>query len=153
MYIFKKQTNKPKTLIYKDTCSSMFIAALFNCLQLIPSGWSTRSMNQKSPAHLFVIFSFMVLPCVHIPLGRACTSSSFLQDPTNSYHLVHDQDGCFILLLLIFPFTIPDEMWYCYAQVAKSPNDHQGANIRCKSKRVFITKLELGLPPILTQWL
>ena len=36
----------------------------------------------------------------------------------------------------------------CYAQVAKSPNDHQGANIRCKSKRVFITKLELGLPPL-----
>ena len=41
----------------------------------------------------------------------------------------------------------------CYAQVAKSPNDHQGANIRCKSKRVFITKLELGLPPILMQQL
>ena len=36
----------------------------------------------------------------------------------------------------------------CYAQVAKSPNDHQGANIQCKSKRVFITKLELGLPPL-----
>ena len=28
----------------------------------------------------------------------------------------------------------------------KSPNDHQEANIRCKSKRVFITKLELGVP-------
>ena len=40
---------------------------------------------------------------------------------------------------------------YCYAQVAKSPNDHQGADIRCKSKRVFITKLELGLPPLPTQ--
>ena len=42
---------------------------------------------------------------------------------------------------------------HCYAQVAKSPNDHQGANIRCKSKRVFTTKflLELGLPPIPTQ--
>ena len=40
-----------------------------------------------------------------------------------------------------------------YAQVAKSPNDHQGADIRCKSKRAFITKLELGLPPILTQQL
>ena len=39
----------------------------------------------------------------------------------------------------------------CYAQVAKSPNDHQAAGIRCKSKRVFITKLELGLPPLLTQ--
>ena len=41
----------------------------------------------------------------------------------------------------------------CYAQVAKSPNDHHGAGIRCKSKRVFIAKLELGLPPILTQQL
>ena len=41
----------------------------------------------------------------------------------------------------------------CYAQVAKSPNDHQGADIRCKSKRVFITKLELGLPLIPTQQL
>ena len=41
----------------------------------------------------------------------------------------------------------------CYAQVAKSPNDHQGADIRCKSKRVFTTKLELGLPPISTQQL
>ena len=39
----------------------------------------------------------------------------------------------------------------CYAQVAKSPNDHQGADIRCKSKRVFITKLKLGLPPLLMQ--
>ena len=39
----------------------------------------------------------------------------------------------------------------CYAQVAKSPSDHQGADIRCKSKRVFITKLELGLPLLLTQ--
>ena len=36
----------------------------------------------------------------------------------------------------------------CYAQVAKSPNDHQGADIRCKSKRVFITKLELGAPTV-----
>ena len=35
----------------------------------------------------------------------------------------------------------------CYAQVAKSPSDHQGADIPCKNKRVFITKLELGLPP------
>ena len=35
----------------------------------------------------------------------------------------------------------------CYAQVAKSPNDHQGADIPCKNKRVFITKLKLGLPP------
>ena len=33
----------------------------------------------------------------------------------------------------------------------KSPNDHQGADIRCKSKKVFITKLELGLPPLPTQ--
>ena len=41
----------------------------------------------------------------------------------------------------------------CYAQVAKSPNDHQGADIRCKSKRVFITKLKLRLPPISTQQL
>ena len=39
----------------------------------------------------------------------------------------------------------------CYAQVAKSPNDHQGADIRCKSKRAFITKLKLGLPPTPTQ--
>ena len=39
----------------------------------------------------------------------------------------------------------------CYAQVAKSPNDHQRADIRCKSKRVFITKLELGLLLLSTQ--
>ena len=39
----------------------------------------------------------------------------------------------------------------CYAQVVKSPNDHQGAGIWCKSKRVFMTKLELGLPPLPTQ--
>ena len=42
---------------------------------------------------------------------------------------------------------------YRYAQVAKSPNNHQEADIRCKSKRVFISKLELGLPPIPTQQL
>ena len=44
-----------------------------------------------------------------------------------------------------------DSICRCYAQVAKSPSDHQGADIRCKSKRVFITKLELGLPPLPTQ--
>ena len=44
-------------------------------------------------------------------------------------------------------------MRLCYAQVVKSPNDHQGADIRCKSKRVFVTKLELGLPPLRTQQL
>ena len=42
----------------------------------------------------------------------------------------------------------------CYAQVAKSLSDHQGADIiRCKSKSIFITKLELGLPLIPTQQL
>ena len=35
----------------------------------------------------------------------------------------------------------------------KSPSDHQGADIWCKSKRVFITKLELGIPLLQTQWL
>ena len=51
------------------------------------------------------------------------------------------------------PVGDPGRAPKCYAQVAKSPNDHQGADIRCKSKRVFITKLELGLPPIPTQQL
>lgn len=87
-----------KKLIHKDTCSSMFIAALFNCLQLIPSGWSTRS-SQKSPAHLFVRFSFMVLPRVYLPLGRACTSSSFLQDPA---------------ILTILYMTGIIVLYYCY---------------------------------------
>ena len=45
------------------------------------------------------------------------------------------------------PVGDPGRAPKCYAQVAKSPNDHQGADIRCKSRRVFITKLELGLPP------
>lgn len=99
IYSKNKTKRKTKTLIYKDTCSSMFIAALFNCLQLIPSGWSTRSMNQKSPAHLFVIFSFMVFPCVYIPLGRACTSSSFLQAPT---------------ILTILYMTGIVVLYYCY---------------------------------------
>ena len=39
----------------------------------------------------------------------------------------------------------------CYAQVTKSPNDHQGADIQCKSMTVFITKLKLGLPLLLMQ--
>ena len=51
------------------------------------------------------------------------------------------------------PVGDPGRAPKCYAQVAKSPNAHQGADIQCKSKRVFITKLELGLPPILTQQL
>ena len=51
------------------------------------------------------------------------------------------------------PVGDPGRAPKCYAQVAKSPNDHQGADIRCKSKRVFITKLELGLPLIPTQQL
>lgn len=43
--IYQKKQQNTKTPIHKDTCSSMFIAALFNCLQLIPSGWVTRSMS------------------------------------------------------------------------------------------------------------
>ena len=43
--------------------------------------------------------------------------------------------------------------YHCYTQVAKSPSDHQGADIQCKSKRVFITKLELCLSLLPTQWL
>ena len=49
------------------------------------------------------------------------------------------------------PMGDPGRAPKCYAQVAKSPNDHQGGSIRRKSKRVFIIKLELGLPPLLTQ--
>ena len=55
--------------------------------------------------------------------------------------------------LPVEPVGDPGRTPKCYAQVAKSPNDHQGADIRCKSKRVFITKLELGLPLIPTQQL
>ena len=51
------------------------------------------------------------------------------------------------------PVGDPGRAPKCYAQVTKSPNDHQGADIQCKSNRVFITKLELGLPLILTQQL
>ena len=53
--------------------------------------------------------------------------------------------------LPVEPMGDPGRAPRCYAQVTKSPNDHQGADIRCQSKRVFITKLELGLPPLLTQ--
>lgn len=56
------------------------------CLQLIPLGWSTGSVNRKSPVAGrqigFVRFVFMVLSWPHLPLGRSCTSSSFLQGPT-----------------------------------------------------------------------
>ena len=51
------------------------------------------------------------------------------------------------------PVGDPGRAPKCYAQVAKSPNAHQGADIQCKSKRSFITKLELGLPPMPTQQL
>ena len=59
------------------------------------------------------------------------------------------------LSLLKYLFVLIKIFWkdWCYAQVAKSPSDHQGTDIRCKSKRVFITKLELGLPPIPMQQL
>ena len=53
--------------------------------------------------------------------------------------------------LPVEPVGDPGRAPKCYAQVPKSPNGHQGAGIQCKSKRVFITKLELGLPPIPTQ--
>ena len=49
------------------------------------------------------------------------------------------------------PVGDPGQAPKCYTQVVKSPNDHQGADVQCKSKRVFITKLELGLPLLLTQ--
>ena len=55
--------------------------------------------------------------------------------------------------LPVEPVGDPGRAPKCYVPVPKSPSDHQGVNIRCKSKRVFITKLELGLPPILTQQL
>ena len=55
--------------------------------------------------------------------------------------------------LPVEPVGDPGRTPKCYAHVAKSPNDHQGADIQCKSKRVFITKLELGLPPIPMQQL
>ena len=35
----------------------------------------------------------------------------------------------------------------CYAQVAKSPNDHQGADIRCKSKS-FYYQARAGAPTV-----
>ena len=53
--------------------------------------------------------------------------------------------------LPVEPVGDPGRAPKCYTQVAKSPNDHQGADVRCKSKRVFLTKLELGLPLLLTQ--
>ena len=34
---------------------------------------------------------------------------------------------------------------YCYAQLVKSPNDHQGADIRCKSKS-FYYQARAGAP-------
>ena len=55
--------------------------------------------------------------------------------------------------LPVEPVGDPGRAPKCCAQVTKSPNDHQGADIQCKSKRVFISKLELGLPPIATQQL
>ena len=35
----------------------------------------------------------------------------------------------------------------CYAQVAKSPNDHQGANVRCKSKSLYY-EAQAGAPTV-----
>ena len=65
-------------------------------------------------------------------------------------------DGCLLTDTVFLPGSLQAQKLTfrgqnCYAQVAKSPNDHQGADIQCKSKRVFITKLELGLPPLPTQ--
>ena len=67
-------------------------------------------------------------------------------------------DGCLLTDTVLLPGSLHAQKLTfrgqnCYAQVAKSPNDHQGADIQCKSKRVFITKLELGLPPLPTQWI
>ena len=46
------------------------------------------------------------------------------------------------------PVGDPGRAPKCYAQVPKYPSDHQGADIQYKSKRVFITKLELRRPLI-----
>ena len=103
---------------------------------------------------------------------KAVTASSF---SPSIYHEVMGLDAV-ILVFLIFSFksafslssfTLIKRLSFsslsairvvsstylrlCYAQVAKSPNDHLGANVRCKSKRVFITKLKLGLSPLWTQ--
>ena len=50
--------------------------------------------------------------------------------------------------LPVEPVGDPGRAPKCCAQVTKFPNDHQVADIQCKSKRVFITKPELGLPLI-----
>ena len=43
------------------------------------------------------------------------------------------------------PVGDPGRAPKCYAQVAKSPNDHQGADIRCKSKS-FYYQARAGAP-------
>ena len=43
------------------------------------------------------------------------------------------------------PVRDPGRALKCYAQVAKSPNDHQGADIRCKSKS-FYYQARAGAP-------
>ena len=39
--------------------------------------------------------------------------------------------------LPVEPVGDPGRAPKCYAQVAKSPSDHQGADIRCKSKSFY----------------
>ena len=47
--------------------------------------------------------------------------------------------------LPVEPVGDPGRAPKCYAQVAKSPNDHQGADIRCKSKS-FYYQARAGAP-------
>ena len=107
----------------------------------------------RSFAHCLIgLFIFLVLSCM------SCLNIlevNYLSVVSFAIIFSHSE-GC-LFTLLIVSFAVQNLLSlirsHCYAQVAKSPKDHPGADIRCKSKRVFITKLKLGLPPLLTQQL
>ena len=113
---------------------------------------------------------FLGFPCGSAGKESACNAGDLDSIPQLGIYLEKGKETHSSVLAWTIPWTIHgvaksqtrlndfyfhfhkiENCGMCYAQIVKSPNDHQGANIRCKNKRVFITKLELGLPPLPTQ--
>ena len=109
---------------------------LFTCLLAICMSFFRETSVWVFSHFLIGLFVFLVwswMSCLYILEITPLSVVSFAIIFSHS-------EGC-LFTLLIVSFAVQNLLSlirsHCYAQVAKSPNDHQGAGIQCKNKRVF----------------